>query len=745
MKKFISRCIAFAVSDRRLPKSNRERVGQNLMLLTISIFFVFMINFAIIIGTDSKFGEDLSQLASEVYQRKITVQAKRGTIYDRNGNVIAEDSTTYGVFAIISKDNVSEAGDIMYVEPSKYNTVADIFNEYLGMDKDYVIEKLSQDGLVQTEFGAKGSNISYATMKDISKAISDNDIKGIDFNKSPGRHYPNGVFASDFIGYTTLKENEDTSKSLVGQTGMELYLNSLLSGTDGEMVYQKDRKGVALLGTGTTVKEAKDGKDVYTTLSAPIQSHLEAQMDIFQESVLSRQASAVLMNAKTGEILALTQRPTFNADTKEGIHKDYLWNSQFFQTAFEPGSTMKVMTLAAALDNGTFNPEETFFNNQLNVADVVIKDWKVNQGLSDGEYMNMAQAFAFSSNIGMTMLEKEMTDKVWLTYLLQYRFGLPTRFGMGGEVGGNLPEDNEVTMAMSAFGQGINVTQAQMMRAFSAISNNGEMLEPQFISKIEDSQTGATRVALKEVVGHPVSKKAAKKTRDYMVTVGTDPYYGTLYTSETGPIVQVGGYNVAVKSGTAQIAEKNGYLTGENDYLHSVVAMVPAEDPMFVMYVTFRQPEKKFNGIDWQKIFNPVLTEAMLLQDLLLSSAYTSTDQELPYAFPDIVGDVPGPVAERLRQNLLHPIILGTGSEVTKVSVKKGQNVSSGKQVLLLTDHFTAVPDMYGWTKESIKAFAKWTGITITYKGKTKGTVVDQSVKIGTKLKGVKELTVTLE
>lgn len=152
----------------------------------------------------------------------------------------------------------------------------------------------------------------------------------------------------------------------------------------------------------------------------------------------------------------------------------------------------------------------------------------------------------------------------WLNYLSKFKFGYPTRFGMLHESGGLFPSDNEVTIAMSSFGQGIGVTQVQMLRAFTSISNDGVMLQPQFISSIYDPNTGTSRTARKEVVGKPVSKEAASKTRDYMVTVGTDPYYGTLYAAGA-PVIQVGNQSVAVKSGTAQIAQEGGggYLQGK--------------------------------------------------------------------------------------------------------------------------------------------------------------------------------------
>ncbi|QEY07139.1 penicillin-binding protein PBP2X [Streptococcus ratti] len=747
MNNFKKRFLDYVIGDRRTPEKNRERVGQNLMILSVFVFFVFIINFIIIIGTDRKFGVNLSKGASSVYQTVQKVQAKRGTIYDRNGNPIAEDSTTYNVYAVIDKSYVSTSGEKLYVQPSQYNKVADILHQHLGMDKKYVISQLGQKKLTQVSFGTKGSDITYSTMTAVTKAFKDAKIKGVAFTTSPGRMYPNGTFASQFIGLAQVKENKDGSKSLVGATGMEAALDKLLSGKDGQLTYEKDKNGNTLLGAATTVKKAVDGKDVYTTLSAPIQTYLETQMDTFQSKAQGVQASATLVNAKTGEILATSQRPSFNSDTKEGLDaKGFTWQNTLYQTNYEPGSTMKVMLLAAAIDEGVFNPNETYNNASLSLADATIKDWSVNEGISQGGYMTFAQGFAYSSNVGMTLLEQKMGNDKWLSYLSKYRFGLPTRFGMGSEASGLLPSDNAVTIAMSAFGQGIGVTQTQMLRAFSSVSNDGVMLEPQFITKIYDPKTGTSRTAKKEVVGNPVSADAAKQTRQYMVTVGTDPSYGTLYSASLGgPVIKVGNQSVAVKSGTAQIASEDGsgYLTGSTDYIYSVVAMVPSDNPDFIMYVTLQQP-KTFSFTFWQDVVNPVLEEATLMKDTLLSPVETPEDQQTKYRLPDVIGKSPGNTADELRQNLVHPIVLGTGNKITKTSVAAGSNLKENQQVLMLTSHFETMPDMYGWTKKNVKKFEDWTGINVVFKGKKSGKVIKQSISTGSKLKNLKKIKITL-
>ena len=759
MSKLKKKIIRYSLKTRKLPDQNRRQVAKNLSLLSILVFFIFLINFAVIIGTDSKFGKNLSELSHQVHQKTEIVPAKRGTIYDRNGAVIAEDATTYNVYAIIDKTYKSAKGEVLYVEESQYNQVADVFNRYLGMEKDYVVQQLSQKKLNQVSFGAAGNDISYSNMDAIRSELEAANIKGVDFTTSPNRSYKNGTFASQFIGQAQLIEDKEGNKTLQGTTGIEKSLDRILGGQDGVVTYEKDRNGNIVPGSDKVAVKTEDGKDVYTTLSAELQTYLETRMDVFQEKVKGKYVSATLISAKTGEILATTQRPTYNADTKEGLDIKNLrtWNTILYQDQYEPGSTMKVMTLAAAIDHGTFPAyNEVYYNNELQVKDAIIKDWEINMGLSEGRYMNIAQGFAYSSNIGMTKLEQKMGNNVWMNYLTLFKFGLPTRFGMGDESFGGLPGDNYVTQAMSSFGQGISVTQTQMLRAFSAIANDGEMLEPKFISAIYDGKHESARKSQREIVGNPVSASAAQQTRNYMITVGTDPQFGTLYSSD-GPIIQVAGQNVAVKSGTAQIATANGYLEGENDNIYSIVVMTPAEDPDFIMYVTVQQPEVSFSPKSWQELVNPVLEDAVALKDELNlvteTKALDGVTKEDTYKMPSAESlskelnlkqtISPGGFADELRRNLIQPVVLGTGKNIKKMSVSAGTKLKANEQVLLLTDDLDSVPDMYGWTKENVDKFAEWTGIEITYKGEG-SRVSKQNVKVETALKKTKKITITL-
>ena len=410
---------------------------------------------------------------------------------------------------------------------------------------------------------------------------------------------------------------------------------------------------------------------------------------------------------------------------------------------------MKVMTLASSIDNNTFPSGEYFNSSELKIADVTIRDWDVNDGLTTGGMMTFSQGFAHSSNVGMSLLEQKMGDATWLDYLNRFKFGVPTRFGLTDEYAGQLPADNIVNIAMSAFGQGISVTQTQMLRAFTAIANDGVMLEPKFISALYDPNDQSVRKSQKEVVGNPVSKDAASQTRTHMVLVGTDPRYGTMYNHSTGKAtVNVPGQNVALKSGTAQIAdEKNGgYLVGSTNYIFSVVAMNPAENPDFILYVTVQQPEH-YSGIQLGEFANPILERASAMKDSLnLLSPAKNLDQvttESSYEMPSIKDISPGDLAEALRRNIVQPIVVGTGTKIKETSVEEGKNLAPNQQVLLLSDKVEEIPDMYGWKKETAETFAKWLDIKLEFEGS--GSVVQkQDVRTNTAIKNIKKITLTL-
>lgn len=599
----------FFQSKHKNPVTNRKKVGRILFFFAIGVFLLFSFRFIYIISIGKVGDVSLDEKTENHFQGSSIVQAKRGAILDRNGNPIATDATSYSVYGVLDK-KYKQGNKELYVHAEDIGKIADILNQYIGLDKSYVTEQLSQK-LNRIEFGNKGKGISLEKKTAIENALKKENITGIYFDAHPARIYPNGVFASYLIGYADLVDKDDESKGLVGKMGIEQAYNKILSGTSGEEVYQKDSKGNPVPGTVVEVKKAVDGADIYTTLDSNLQLELEDLMNQTFEETQAENVTAMLVDAKNGEILAAGQRPSFNPETREGLEakedgQEPLWRNLLVEDPFEPGSTMKVFTVAAALNQGVFDENATYQAGTMDLYDAKINDFDYEK--VGRHQLTYRQALAHSSNVGMVKLEQAMGGEVWMDYLKKFGFAQTTDSKLPSENSGQLPTSNIVDTAMSAYGQAISVTDFQMVQGFTAITNGGNMLRPQYIDKIKYPD-GKEKKIEKKVVGQPVSEQAANKTLEMMKDTVEDAYYGTGYN-----VYNLDGYQVSAKTGTAQIAENGVYTNGRLDYLYSVVQIAPTENPKYIMYVTLKKPQVTPTGspaMEVAKISNQLLKKAL--------------------------------------------------------------------------------------------------------------------------------------
>lgn len=735
------------------PETNRKHVGKSLFFLAIALFTIFIFRFVWLI-TDNHVGDtNLKVMATRNYQDTVAVQAKRGTIFDRTGAPIAVDSSTYTIYVVLDKTQVDTNGNPLYVRKSEFGKLEDFLNSKLGIDRS-LIEKQLNSKFKQVQFGAKGSNISLQQMKDLQKAADDQKLVGIGFTADLSRSYPFGNFASQFIGVASPKDKKGV-QVLEGNMGLEKAFNSTLSGTNGVETYQKDIYGRPIPGTTKVDKVVKNGKDVYTTLDVQLQTNLEKLMDSAVQQTGAQQISGTLVDAKTGDILATSQRPTYTAATinTDKDQKYFTWNSLLSQSAFEPGSTFKTFLMASALDSGKVDLNATY-QRKLQVYDTPINDWDVteNKSYTLPETVTYAQGFAMSSNIGMSRIEMDMGYNLWEGYLNKFKFGLKTRAGLDGENPGALPADNGVSQIQSAFGQGVAVTPIQLIRAWTSVAGNGTMLEPHIVNKVVDPNNNTSLVAQPEVIGRPVSNSSVEEVRKLMLTVNTDPVYGTSYSSSgdpdqnlgPGPLFMVNGQPAAVKTGTAQIAAKTGgYMTGAQDYLYSAVVMYPADKPEFIFYMTVKIPSEPWTLKYIARVANPLLTRAESLKDEIDASR-TSEDKAGKVTVENYKDADPGDTADSLRRTVLSPVILGTGAKVTAQSIAAGEKVAANTRILLLTnDKDQVMPDMYEWSKAEVEQLANWYGLKVTYEG-SGNQVESQSLAAATNVKKGQSLTVKL-
>ncbi|MFR8858560.1 MAG: penicillin-binding transpeptidase domain-containing protein [Enterococcus faecium] len=687
------------------PMNNRKKVGIILFATSIGLFFLFAVRFSYIVIGGHVAGTSLAEKTKQLYQGSEVVKAKRGTIYDRNGVALAEDASSYSIKAILSKTYTS--GDKkLYVEEKNFDKIAEILHKNLSIDKKdalNILEDGAKKELYQVEFGSYGKNISQETKQNIEADMKKEGVAGLYFVDHQARMYPNGVFSSHFIGYAVPDKDEN---GLVGKLGLESAYNDILSGKDGKIIYQKDNFQNPLPGTVAEEEKAVDGQDIYTTLDSRLQSYLETLMDQVNEEYQPEELTAVLMKAKTGEILAMGQRPTFNPETMEGLTgEDAIWRNFLVQDSYEPGSTMKVFTTAAAIEEGEFNENETFQSGKIQVEDATIND----HDFGEKGVLTMRQALSWSSNVGMVILEQRLGGR-WYNYLQKLGFGQSTHSGLDDEVNGALPTSNIVDRAMSAYGQAVGVTNFQMMKAFTSIANNGTMIQPRYISKVVDPQTGEERTTQTEVLGQPFSKETTEKVREYMRDVVESENYGSAY-----GVYSVPGYNVSAKTGTAQIAsDTGGYQTGDTAYLYSIVEMVPSEDPDYVLYLTMKHP-KTYDRMALAKIANPLMKRAMDFKETEEDSdTETKTEKVSVADYRNLEADV---AAADAQKSGLQPVVIGNGKKVQKQSTANGDQLISGEKLILYTGGDKLMPDVTGWSKADIMKLGKILGIEVSFDG----------------------------
>ncbi|EOG12549.1 penicillin-binding protein 2X [Enterococcus faecium EnGen0176] len=687
------------------PMNNRKKVGIILFATSIGLFFLFAVRFSYIVIGGHVAGTSLAEKTKQLYQGSEVVKAKRGTIYDRNGVALAEDASSCSIKAILSKTYTS--GDKkLYVEEKNFDKIAEILHKNLSIDKKdalNILEDGAKKELYQVEFGSYGKNISQETKQNIEADMKKEGVAGLYFVDHQARMYPNGVFSSHFIGYAVPDKDEN---GLVGKLGLESAYNDILSGKDGKIIYQKDNFQNPLPGTVAEEEKAVDGQDIYTTLDSRLQSYLETLMDQVNEEYQPEELTAVLMKAKTGEILAMGQRPTFNPETMEGLTgKDAIWRNFLVQDSYEPGSTMKVFTTAAAIEEGEFNENETFQSGKIQVEDATIND----HDFGEKGVLTMRQALSWSSNVGMVILEQRLGGR-WYNYLQKLGFGQSTHSGLDDEVNGALPTSNIVDRAMSAYGQAVGVTNFQMMKAFTSIANNGTMIQPRYISKVVDPQTGEERTTQTEVLGQPFSKETTEKVREYMRDVVESENYGSAY-----GVYSVPGYNVSAKTGTAQIAsDTGGYQTGDTAYLYSIVEMVPSEDPDYVLYLTMKHP-KTYDRMALAKIANPLMKRAMDFKETEEDSdTETKTEKVSVADYRNLEADV---AAADAQKSGLQPVVIGNGKKVQKQSTANGDQLISGEKLILYTGGDKLMPDVTGWSKADIMKLGKILGIEVSFDG----------------------------
>ena len=563
-----------------MSQPNNQMIQRNLRFLAIllaGLASIAIFRFTQISLFKTSNGQDLTAYHETGTKRSSITEARRGSIFDQQGNPIAMDTTSYSLFAVLRSD----WGDTNLVKDP--DVTAKALAKHLGLDRDMILAQLTQNNVYQVEFGNAGQHLSSET----KKAIEAENLPGLVFVSETTRKYVNDVYASHLIGYATAAAKEEdqplSAQVLEGKLGLEAAYNVSLSGQDGN---QSSTRQLI-------------GKDLHLTLDSRLQNKLEELMTQYQMTYQPEALQAYLVEAKTGKLVAASQRPSFNLNSREGIEAE--WKNLMVEEAYEPGSTIKILTMSVAYDRQLYKPGELYQSGSIQVYDQVVKDYnKVGWG-----QISFEEGLARSSNVAMVNLVNRMGDQEWVKKLGDFGFGKGTDFGLENETTGNFQFDNPVSRIMSGFGQGFSATPIQLLQAYSSIGNQGQMLKVQVVQGLDSAGEFQARV-----LGKPISKEAANHVLQLMVDTVEKPY-GTAV-SFRNPYVKV-----AAKTGTAQIADPNGsgYLTGANDYYHSVVTFFPADNPKYMLYMAMKRPQQDHGLIGSQilgKLFNDYIEYIMV-------------------------------------------------------------------------------------------------------------------------------------
>lgn len=553
--------------------TSKPRKPYNLRVMLISV--LFMLWLAVIGGRSAYLqlykGTWLSQQAADQYEKQQTIQGKRGTIFDANHQVMAVS---------IETDSVAAYPALIVEKPKAAAQLAKV----LHLDKKTVRQKL--------EKGRSFVWIKRQVSPKEVKAVKQLKLHGVDFLKEHSRFYPNTTLASQVVGFAGIDGH--------GLEGMEFYYDQELNGSQATFTVLKDALG---RGFKAEVHSSigQTGHNLILTIDRQIQFITEQAL---MQSVTEFQACsgmAIVMEPRTGAILAMAHYPFFNPNNFRRYHRED-WRNRALTDPFEPGSTMKIFSAAAAIQSGSSQPSTIFYceNGSYVIGRHTVNDTKPHSWLS------LQQIVKYSSNIGAVKIVEAIGAQTLYQSLKDFGFGERTQIDCPGESVGALSHYKHWTSVDSgaiAFGQGVSVTALQLIAAASALANDGMLMKPYLVQAVTDANGRPIRKVEPSPQRQVVSPEVARTVRRIMRTVITP--------GGTGTEAEINGYSVCGKTGTAQKIGKDGTYA-PNRYMASFVGFAPTEQPVLSVLVVVDEPKEIFyGGLVAAPVFRKIVKETM--------------------------------------------------------------------------------------------------------------------------------------
>lgn len=686
-----------------------ESKNANIVLLLFVVIFLLLLYRAGILSLSKEVdGINLDTFAASRTTQHDTILAKRGTIYDINGEALAQNVYSYTLIAYLSPSR----GEGNYVKDKEYT--AEQLSTVIDLSKERILELLNStnskgDPLYQTEFGNKGKGLTEIT-KDKIKSLN---LDGIDFIESQKRYYPKGDFLSYTLGYAKSDENG----KITGELGIESLYNDSLTGTDGYKEYQKDLRGYKIANTPEIIQDATDGNNIYLTVDSNVQFFLEQALENASDKYNFDQLNIIVAEAKTGRILGLSTAPSFDPNLRNITN----YMDPNISIPFEPGSTMKIYTYMCVMENGNYNGEETFLSGV----------YKTKDGTEIGDsnrngwgVINFDRGFALSSNVGIiNLIDRKINGDLLKDYFKKLGFGSKTGIELSKESSGKLDFKYETEVYNAGFGQGIMVTGIQNIKALTSVANNGILLEPYIVDRVEDANGNVILKNERKEIERVASKETTDKIKDLMEQV---------VLSGTGSGYKMDGYNLIAKTGTAQISSTNGrgYLTGPNDVIRGFAGMFPKDDPQIIIYANLHRPNPN-SPSPLISVIKEVVTNVSKYYNIYDEEQVNEID--IKYDLTSYLNKDVEEVKELLISKGITPIIIGDGNRIIDQYPNQFITITSGNKVFLKTNsNKITLENMIGWSKKDVTAYLKLINTPCAETGT--GYLVEQSIPAGTEI-----------
>jgi stage V sporulation protein D (sporulation-specific penicillin-binding protein) len=710
-----------------LAKPNLKTRKRLLFLLGfftfLTIFLVIRIAWIQIVN-----GQEYQQLAYVQQTNNRNISAKRGTIYDRNMQELAVSGSVETI--IVSPQAIKESG-------ADIDKMAADLAAFLDMDKNVIKKKLSKN----SQYEIIKQKIDKKVGSKVRQWKKENDFSGIYIDEDTKRFYPNKNLAAHVVGFTNIDND--------GIDGVEKIMEQYLKGVPGKVLSEVDASGMELSMSEEKYIQPQDGNDVVLTIDSTIQYFAEKALEkaIADNNVLQG-GTVIVMDPRNGEILALSSKPDFDLNNPRAVPKGkdastwtgnstedvlYLqktvWRNKAVVDTYEPGSTFKPVTSAAGLEEGLITPETPVTDATITVGGRRINCWKPNAHLAE----TFRQGVYNSCNPVFVRLAQKLGIEKFYSYVKAFGFYKKTGIDLPGEAGSIIhTKPTELDMATASFGQCFQITPIQLIQAYGAIANGGELITPHVVKEVVDSEGNVIKKYEPKVVRKVISKQTSDTLKDILtgvVDVGT------------GKNARVAGYKIGGKTGTAETHDK--IQIGANPrYIVSFSAIAPTDNPSICVLMVLDYPDVYRPG--GGMLVAPVVGK--LIDDILsyqgVEKQYTEADKKLlkkDVIVPDVKGKTLEEAIKLLKQNSLEYKIEGSNTDMKAIvqdqTPKGNATLHEDSFVILYTykpeteAKTTTVPNVKNKSIDEAKKIFRKAGLNIVVNGT--GTAVSQDVDEG--------------